>query len=158
MEFVIISVGKLKDKAIRLLVEEYGKWLRKYSKVTLIEVKDEGEVKNASEEDLEILREKEAEQIRKHLKTGYKVALAIEGKSFTSENFALEIERVKTYHSSKIYFIIGGSYGMSKTLKKEMDLLISFSEFTFPHQLMRVILLEQLFRSMKILNNEPYHK
>lgn len=158
MEFVIISVGKLKDKALKLLVDEYRKWLTKYSKVTLIEVKDEAEVKNASEEDLEILREKEADSIRKHLKPGYKVALAIEGKSFTSEDFAVEIERIRTYNASKIYFVIGGSYGISKMLKKEMDLLISFSEFTFPHQLMRVILLEQLFRGMKILNNEPYHK
>ena len=157
MECVLLTVGKIKDKALKLLIENYTKNLQKFTKLTIIEVKDEPEVKNASEEDLEILREKEAESLRKHIKTGYKIALAIEGKTFTSEALALEIEKIKTYHSSKLYFLIGGSYGISKSLKKEMDLLLSFSELTFPHQLMRVILLEQLFRSMKILNGEPYH-
>ena len=158
MEIRIISVGKLKDKALQSLVENYRKMLSKYTKITLLEVKDEAEVKNATTKDIDSLLEKEAEQVKKQLKPGYTIALAIEGKMFGSEELANQIEHIKTYKNSTINFLIGGSYGLSESLKKEANMLISFSPLTFPHQLMRVILLEQLFRSMKILNNEPYHK
>ncbi len=158
MEICIVAVGKIKEKSLKMLIEDYSKRLRKYAKLSIIEVKDQPEKKNASIEDLNQLREVEATKIREHIKDGYKIALAIEGNSYSSEGFSKMIEDVKTYYGSRMYFIIGGSYGLSDSLKKEMDRLVSFSMFTFPHQLMRLILLEQLFRSMKISNNEPYHK
>ena len=158
MEIIVIAVGRIKDKAMKSLIDEYSKRLRRYSKLTIIEVKDQPEPNNASAEDIAKLREVEADRVREHLKDGYKIALAIEGKTFTSESFSEHIEKIKTYHSSRVYFIIGGSYGLSDSLKKEIDDMLSFSSFTYPHQLIRVILLEQLFRAMKINNNEPYHK
>ena len=136
----------------------YTKRISKYATLELLEVKDEHAPENLSEKDMEIVKEKEAERILSKIKDSYIVSLAIEGTPYSSEQLAEKIEHIKTYNSSNITFIIGGSLGLSESIIKKSDLLLSFSNLTFPHQLMKLILLEQLYRSFRINNNEPYHK
>jgi 23S rRNA (pseudouridine1915-N3)-methyltransferase len=158
MKITIITVGKLKEKYLINGINEYAKRLSKYCKLDLIEVNDEHAPENLSEKDIEIIKNKEAERIQNKLKDSYIISLAIEGKQLTSEDLASQIEQIKTYHNSHITFIIGGSLGLSDNIKKQSNLLLSFSKMTFPHQLMKLILLEQIYRSFRINNNEPYHK
>jgi 23S rRNA (pseudouridine1915-N3)-methyltransferase len=158
MKITIITVGKLKEKYLVEGIKEYAKRLGKYTKLDLIEVKDEHAPENISDKDKEIIMEKEADRILQKLKDSYIISLAIEGKQVTSIELAHTIEDIKTYHSSHITFIIGGSLGLSKTIKQKSNQLLSFSKMTFPHQLMKLILLEQIYRSFRINNNEPYHK
>jgi 23S rRNA (pseudouridine1915-N3)-methyltransferase len=158
MDVQIICVGKLKEKYLVNGIKEYVKRLSKYTKVTIKEVNDVMAPESLSEKEQELVKEEEAEKIRKQIKDSFVIALAIEGKMLDSIELAKEIERIQTYLSSRITFLIGGSLGLSKSLLKEANLLLSFSKMTFPHQMMRLILLEQIYRSFRILNNEPYHK
>jgi 23S rRNA (pseudouridine1915-N3)-methyltransferase len=158
MKITIITVGKLKEKYLKEGIKEYTKRLSKYTKLEIIEVKDEHAPENLSDKDKENIMSIEAERIQKRIKDSYIISLAIEGNQITSEKLASKIEEIKTYHNSHITFIIGGSLGLSTSIKKQSNMLLSFSKMTFPHQLMKLILLEQIYRSFRINNNEPYHK
>lgn len=158
MKITIITVGKLKEKYLVEGIKEYAKRLSKYTKLDLIEVKDEHAPENLSQKDNDIITGKEAERINQKLKDSFIISLALEGKQLSSEELASKIENIKTYHNSHITFIIGGSLGLSDSIKKKSNFLLSFSPMTFPHQLMKLILLEQIYRSFRINNNEPYHK
>lgn len=157
----LICVGKIKEKAISDLIFEYCKRLSKYCKLEIIEITDEKIPTNASPADEEAIKYKESNRIiEKISKIGKStlILLDLNGKSYTSEEFSKELSDISTYESSTITFIIGGSLGFSDELRSMIDRKISFSKMTFPHQLFRVFLLEQLFRSFKIQNNETYHK
>lgn len=148
----IITVGALKEKYLKDAIEEYQKRLRKYTELELIEVKDEGLLPPMQ------AMEKEGEKIKKHIsEKDYIITLEIEGKQFTSEEFSKKIEDIQMINSN-ITFIIGGSYGIDRNIKERAKLHLSFSKMTFPHQLFRVLLLEQIYRAFKIMNNESYHK
>lgn len=148
----IICVGKLKEKYLKEAEEEYLKRLKKYTNIELIELQD------AAIDDEKIALEKEKEQILKYIKPKeYLITLEIEGKELSSTELAEKID--KTFiTNSDITFIIGGSYGIHPNIKELSNFKLSFSKMTFPHQLFRILLLEQIFRSYKILNNEKYHK
>ena len=148
----LITVGSIKEKYLKDAIEEYSKRLSKYTKLEIIEVKDEGLVEPSKSIILE------EEKILKHISDkDYIVTLEIEGKQLTSEEFAEKLDRIQL-ESSNITFIIGGSYGLSQNIKDKSKLHLSFSKMTFPHQLFRVLLLEQIYRAFKINNNESYHK
>ena len=148
----IITVGYIKEKYIKEAIEEYKKRLRKYTNLEIIEVKDEGFVEKTK------AIAKEKEKILKHISDrDYIITLEIEAKEYTSVEFAEKLRTIQI-ENSNIVFIIGGSYGLSEEIKKMSKMHLSFSKMTFPHQLFRVILLEQIYRSYKINNNESYHK
>lgn len=148
----IICIGKIKEKYLKDAIEDYKKRLSKYTKLEIIELKDE------ANPNPKIALEQEKEKIKNHLKeTDNIVLLDIKGKEYTSEELAQFINKELTYQSN-ITFIIGSSHGLDEEIKKLTTKKISFSPLTFPHQLFRVILLEQIYRSFKILNNETYHK
>ena len=148
----IITVGSLKEKYLKDAIEEYSKRLKKYTNLEIIEVKDEGLVNEQKAIELE------AEKIKKYIsERDYIITLEIEGKEYTSTEFAKKIEQIQI-ENSNIVFIIGGSYGISEDIKEKARLHLSFSKMTFPHQLFRVMLLEQIYRAYKIMNNEKYHK
>lgn len=148
----IITVGFLKEKYLRDAVEEYSKRIKKYTNLQIIELKDEGIL----EKNKAILVE--GEKILQNIKEKeYVITLEIEGNSLSSEKFAEKIDKTFLINSN-ITFIIGGSYGLSKEVKNRANYSLSFSKMTFPHQLFRIMLLEQIYRSFKINNNESYHK
>ena len=148
----IITVGQIKEKYLQDAINEYKKRLSKYTNIEVIEVKDEGLVEEVKAIKLE------AEKIKKHINDrDYIVTLEIEGKQMTSVEFANKIDNI-LIEKSNIDFIIGGSYGLSDDIKNMSRLHLSFSKMTFPHQLFRVLLLEQIYRAYKINNNESYHK
>lgn len=148
----IITVGSIKEKYLKDAIEEYTKRLSKYTNLEIIEVKDEGLVEKQKTLILE------EEKILKHINDrDYIITLEIEGKELTSEEFAKKIDKI-SFETSNITFIIGGSYGLSDNIKRKSRWHLSFSKMTFPHQLFRVILLEQIYRAYKINNNESYHK
>ena len=147
----IICVGKIKEKYLRDETYEYIKRLSKYTKLEIVELPD-------VDYDLKKTLEVERDSILKNIKSSdYNILLDIEGKEFTSVDFANNLDKT-LMHSSNINFIIGGSYGVHDDIRKVSNDRISFSKLTFPHQLFRVILLEQIYRSFKIVNNEEYHK
>lgn len=159
MKISIICVGKLKEKYWNLAIDEYSKRLSKYIKLEIIEVPDEKAPETMSLAEEEIVKKKEGERILKNIKDdAYCVALAIDGKNFSSEELADFIEKTTLRGVSHIVFIIGGSLGLSKEVMNRANYYLSFSKMTFPHQMMRVILLEQIYRAIKINRNEPYHK
>lgn len=148
----IITVGQIKEKYLQDAISEYKKRLSKYTNIEVIEVKDEGLVEEVKAIKLE------ADKIKKHINDrDYIVTLEIEGKQMTSVEFANKIDNI-LIENSNIDFIIGGSYGLSDDIKNMSRLHLSFSKMTFPHQLFRVLLLEQIYRAYKINNNESYHK
>ncbi len=147
MKITVICAGRLKEAYFADAVSEYVKRLSRYTVTEIAEVADGPDMKA------------EAERIIKRIPEGaFIITLEIEGRQYTSEEFASRLERLKTDGISHFVFIIGGSDGLDESVKKRSDLSLSFSKFTFPHMLMRVILLEQIYRAMKIINNEPYHK
>ena len=159
MNIQIISVGKLKEKYLKMGIEEYVKRLGSYTKVDLIEVADEKAPEQLSEADMEIVKKKEGERILAKLNEGtYVIALAIDGKMKTSEEMARDIESLMTYGKSKIAFVIGGSLGLHNDVLKRADEKQSFGKMTLPHQLMKLVLVEQVYRSFRIMKGEPYHK
>lgn len=159
MNISIVTVGKLKEKYLKQGIEEYLKRLSAYAKVEIIEVADEKAPETLSESEMEQVKQKEGERILAKLHPDtHVIALAIEGKMYTSEQFSAHIDQLATYGKSKIAFIIGGSLGLSSQVLKRADETLSFSKMTFPHQLMRLILLEQVYRVFRIMKGEPYHK
>ncbi|WAA12266.1 23S rRNA (pseudouridine(1915)-N(3))-methyltransferase RlmH [Fervidibacillus halotolerans] len=159
MKITIITVGKLKEKYLKQAVDEYAKRLSSYVKIEIVEVSDEKAPENMTEGEKEIVKRKEGERILAKLAPdAYVIALAIEGKMKSSETFATNLEQLFIRGKSHIAFIIGGSLGLSDEVMKRANESLSFSKMTFPHQLMRVILLEQLYRAFRIMRNEPYHK
>ena len=159
MKITLITVGKIKEKYLKDAIEEYQKRLGAYCKLEIVEVADEKTPDNASEVVEEQIRRKEGERILKYIKDdAYVITLEINGKQLSSEELADKIEELGVRGTSHIMFIIGGSIGLGKEVMKRSDYALSFSKMTFPHQLMRVILLEQVYRGYRIMNGEPYHK
>lgn len=159
MKITIVTVGKIKEKYLKDAIAEYSKRLSKYCKLEIIEVADEKTPDNASAVVEEQIRSKEAERILKYVKEdAYMITLEIHGKQLTSEELADKIEKLGVQGTSHIMLIIGGSIGLGEEVLKRSDFALSFSKMTFPHQLMRVILLEQIYRSYRIISGEPYHK
>lgn len=159
MNISIITVGKLKEKYIKDAVAEYSKRLQRYCTLDIVEVADEKAPENLSGAEEEQIQNREGQSILKHIKEDmYVVALCIDGKMLTSEKLAQFIDGLAINGKSKLTFVIGGSLGLSKEVQKRADFRLSFSPMTFPHQLMRVILLEQVYRGFRIMKGEPYHK
>ena len=159
MKITLITVGKIKEKYLKDAITEYSKRLSRYCKLEIFEVAVEKTPDNASETVEDGIRDKEGERILKYVRDdAYVVTLEIEGKLLTSEELAKKIENLGIQGTSHIIFIIGGSIGLGKEVLKRSDYALSFSKMTFPHQLMRVILLEQIYRSYRIISHEPYHK
>ena len=159
MNIKIITVGKIKEKFYRDAILEYSKRLSSYCKLNIIEVNDEMTKENASANEVNIVLRKEGERILKAISGNeYIIALAINGKKLDSIEFANKINDLGIHSNSNICFIIGGSLGLCDDVLKKANMKLSFSDMTFPHQLMRVILLEQIYRAFRINNNEPYHK
>lgn len=159
MRITLITVGKIKEKYLDAAISEYAKRLSRYCKLELIQVADEKTPDRASGAEEMQIKAKEGERILAHVRDGACViALAIDGKELSSEELASYLENLGVTGTSHIQFIIGGSLGLSEQVLKRADFRLSFSRMTFPHQLMRVILLEQIYRSYRIMNGEPYHK
>lgn len=159
MKITVISVGKIKEKYFTDAIAEYAKRLSRYCKLEIIEVPDEKTPDGASEALENQIKEKEGERIlAKVPDSAHVVALAIEGKQLDSEELADKMEKWNVSGISHLVFIIGGSLGLTPKVLNRADFKLSFSKMTFPHQLMRVVLLEQIYRSFRIRNNEPYHK
>lgn len=158
MKVSIICVGKIKEKYFTMAIDEYSKRLSKYIKLNIIELPDEKAPENLSVVDEENIKLKEGEKILKNIKDEFVVALCIDGKQLDSLELANFIQNNRNKGISHIYFIIGGSLGLHKNVIDRANFKLSFSKMTFPHQLMRVILLEQIYRTERILKNEPYHK
>lgn len=159
MKITVITVGKIKEKYLKDAIAEYSKRLSRYCKLEILEVADEKTPDGASETVEESIRDKEGERILKLAKDdSYVITLEIGGKMLTSEELSDKMEALGIQGQSHLTFIIGGSIGLGKEVLKRSDYALSFSKMTFPHQLMRVILLEQIYRSYRIINNEPYHK
>ncbi|MFD1928347.1 23S rRNA (pseudouridine(1915)-N(3))-methyltransferase RlmH [Sporosarcina siberiensis] len=159
MNITIVTVGKLKEKYLKMGIEEFTKRLGAYAKVTIIEVPDEKAPESLSDADMEIVKKKEGERILSKIGAdAYVVALAIDGKMKTSEQLAADMESLMTYGRSKVAFVIGGSLGLHTDVLKRADELLSFSKMTFPHQMMKLILVEQIYRAFRIMKGEPYHK
>jgi len=155
----IITVGKLKEKYLKQGIEEYLKRLTTYAKVEMIEVADEKAPEELSGLEMVQVKQKEGERIlAKISQDTYVIALAIQGKLASSEELADSLDKLATYGKSKIAFVIGGSLGLSEDVIKRSNEQLSFSRMTFPHQLMRLILVEQIYRAFRINRNEPYHK
>lgn len=159
MNISIITVGKLKEKYLKQGIEEYLKRLTPYAKVEIIELPDEKAPETLSDIEMIQIKDKEGERILSKVHPdAYVIALAIEGKMKTSEELADSIDKLGTYGKSKLAFIIGGSLGLSQNVMNRSDEALSFSKMTFPHQLMRLILVEQVYRAYRIMRGEPYHK
>lgn len=159
MNIQIISVGKLKEKYLKLGIDEYTKRLSSYAKIDLVEVPDEKAPENLSEADMEIVKKKEGERILAKIGADtYVIALAIDGKMKSSEQLASDVESLMTYGKSKIAFVIGGSLGLHEEVLKRADEKLSFGKMTLPHQLMKLVLVEQIYRAFRIIKGEPYHK
>ena len=159
LKITLITVGKIKEKYLRDAIAEYTKRLNKYCKLEIIEVADEKTPDQASGTVEENIRTKEGERILKYIRDDmYVITLEIAGKMLSSEEFAEKVETLGIQGKSSIAFVIGGSIGLGKEVLKRSDFALSFSKMTFPHQLMRVVLLEQVYRAYRIINGEPYHK
>ena len=159
MNIKIIGVGKLKEKYLVQAMQEYLKRLQAYAKVEVIELADEKAPENLSETQMMQIKDKEGERILAKIKDQeYVIALAIEGKNPSSEAFAQKIENLGIQGKSQLVFVIGGSLGLSPSVMQRSNVQISFGKMTFPHQLMRVMLTEQIYRAFRIIHNQPYHK
>ncbi|WP_394525354.1 23S rRNA (pseudouridine(1915)-N(3))-methyltransferase RlmH [Lacrimispora sp. JR3] len=159
MRITLVTVGKIKEKFFTDAIAEYTKRLSRYCKLDIVQVADEKTPDNASETVERQIKDKEGERILSSIKDGsYVVALAIEGEMLSSVKLSEKISALGVGGTSQIVFVIGGSLGLSETVLRRADYKLSFSPMTFPHQLMRVILLEQIYRSYRIMNGEPYHK
>lgn len=159
MKITIIGPGKLKEKYLKDGISEFSKRLTPYTKLEIIEVKDEKCPENLSHADMEIVKKKEAESILSKVDdSSYIVTLELEGKQLTSEELSKKIESITINGYSHITFIIGGSLGLHQSVRERSHFKLCFSKMTFPHQLMKLILIEQIYRSFRIMRNEPYHK
>ena len=159
MNITIISVGKIKEKFMRDAVAEYTKRLSKYCKLSFAEVSDKKAPENLSlKEEIQIKKSEGGDILKKIKETQYVIVLDIEGKQLTSEELSRKIDSLALSGKSDLAFVIGGSLGLSQAVLNRADFKLSFSKMTFPHQLMKVILLEQIYSRLSIRKNEPYHK
>ena len=159
MRISIVCVGKIKEKYLKLGIDEFSKRLSKYCKLEVIELDDEKAPENLSDKEMLMIKEKEGKKILSKIKdNAHVIALAIDGKNLSSEELAETIDNLGVRGTSHIVFVIGGSLGLSDEVLKRANYKLSFSKMTFPHQLMRLILLEQVYRAYRINNGEPYHK
>jgi len=159
VNITIVTVGKLKEKYLKMGMDEYLKRLSSYAKVETIEVPDEKAPENLSEADMEIVKRKEGERILSKINPDtYVIALALDGKMKTSEQMAADLDKLMTYGKSKVAFVIGGSLGLHSDVLNRADEKLCFGKMTLPHQLMKLVLLEQIYRSFRIIKGEPYHK
>lgn len=159
MNITLVTVGKIKETYLRDALHEYKKRLTKYCHIKIIEVADEKVLENASEKEKEKAKEKEGEGILKSLKEeAFIITLEIQGEMLDSVELSEKMQSLFVNGYSHIQFVIGGSLGLSKSVIKKGNLHLSFSKMTFPHQLMRVLLLEQIYRGFRIIHGEPYHK
>ncbi|MBM7716841.1 23S rRNA (pseudouridine(1915)-N(3))-methyltransferase RlmH [Siminovitchia sp. FSL H7-0308] len=159
MNITIISVGKLKEKYLKQGIDEYLKRLTAYAKLNIIELPDEKAPENLSPTQMEQIKKKEGDRILSKISpNAHVIALSIEGTMKSSEELAARFDYLATTGKSKIVFVIGGSLGLSAEVMKRADEALSFSKMTFPHQLMRLILVEQVYRAFRIIKGEPYHK
>lgn len=159
MNITVIAPGKIKEKYFSDAIDEYSKRLKRYGKVEIVELKDEAIPDSPSEKEKELILSKEGERIKEKIPQGsYVVALCVEGKQKSSEELASLFKTVSLNGKSRITFVIGGSLGLSQEIKNLADLRLGFSKMTFPHKLMRVILLEQIYRAFTICEGKTYHK
>ncbi|MGL4875875.1 MAG: 23S rRNA (pseudouridine(1915)-N(3))-methyltransferase RlmH [Clostridium sp.] len=159
MNITLITVGKLKEKYLKQAIDEYSKRLSRYCKLEIIELADEKTPDNASEKEELQIKEKEGKAILSKIKeNAFVIAMDLGGKNLTSEEFSKFIEQQGVIGNSNIVFLIGGSLGLSDEVKKRANYKLCFSKMTFPHQLFRVMLLEQVYRGYRIMKGEPYHK
>ena len=159
MKITVLCVGKIKEKYFTLGIDEYAKRLSRYCKLEIIEVPDEKTPDNASENEELQIKAKEGDKILRYIKdNAYVIALAIEGKMLTSEELSEKMEQLGINGDSNVVFVIGGSLGLDKRILDRADYKLSFSKMTFPHQMMRMVLLEQVYRGYRIMKGEPYHK
>lgn len=159
MKITVLCVGKIKEKYFTLGIDEYAKRLSRYCKLEIIEVPDEKTPDNASENEELQIKAKEGDKLLRYIKdNAYVIALAIEGKMLTSEELSEKMEQLGINGDSNVVFVIGGSLGLDKRILDRVDYKLSFSKMTFPHQMMRMVLLEQVYRGYRIMKGEPYHK
>lgn len=159
LKITILTVGKIKEKYLKDAVAEYTKRLSRYCRLEIIEVIDEKTPDNASAAVEEMIRQKEAERLMKYIRDdAFVITLEINGNMLDSVSFAQKIEQLAINGKSHLIFVIGGSIGLGSEILKRSDFALSFSSMTFPHQLMRVILLEQIYRGYRIIEGAPYHK
>ncbi|KYG89842.1 23S rRNA (pseudouridine(1915)-N(3))-methyltransferase RlmH [Metasolibacillus sp. FSL H7-0170] len=159
MNITIISVGKLKEKYLKMGIDEYAKRLSSYAKIDFIEVPDEKAPEQLSDAEMELVKKKEGERILSKIQDGtHVIALALDGKMKTSEEMATDLDALMTYGKSKVAFVIGGSLGLHTDVLKRADEKLCFGKMTLPHQLMKLVLVEQIYRSFRIIKGEPYHK
>ncbi|MDQ0215378.1 23S rRNA (pseudouridine1915-N3)-methyltransferase [Oikeobacillus pervagus] len=159
MNISIVTVGKLKEKYLKQGIDEYLKRLSAYAKINIIELPDEKAPENLSAVEMTQIKQKEGARILAKISDDtHVIALAIQGKMKTSEELASTLDQLATYGKSKLAFVIGGSLGLSEEVMKRANESLSFSKMTFPHQLMRLILVEQVYRAFRIVRGEPYHK
>ncbi|MFI8687847.1 23S rRNA (pseudouridine(1915)-N(3))-methyltransferase RlmH [Rossellomorea sp. NPDC077527] len=159
MNITIVTVGKLKEKYLKQGISEYVKRLGAYAKIDIVELADEKAPEVLSDSEMEQVKNKEGERILSKISQDHHViALAIQGKMRSSEELADNLDKLATYGKSKVAFVIGGSLGLSDDVIKRANETLSFSKMTFPHQLMRLILVEQIYRAFRINRGEPYHK
>ena len=159
MRISIVCVGKIKEKYLKLGIDEFSKRLSKYCKLEVIELDDEKAPENLSDKEMLMIKYKEGNKILSKIKdNSYVIALAIDGENLSSEELAETIDKLGVRGTSHIVFVIGGSLGLSDEVLRRANYKLSFSKMTFPHQLMRLILLEQIYRAYRINNGEPYHK
>lgn len=159
MNIKVVCVGRIKEKYIQDGIREFSKRLSRYCNLDIIEINDEKAPENLSEKEMEIVKSKEGEKVLGKIpQNAYVISLVIEGKQLTSEDLAGQIENLMVSGTSDICFVIGGSLGLSNDVINRSNYKLSFSKMTFPHQLMRLILLEQIYRGFRIMKGEPYHK
>jgi len=159
LKITVLCVGKIKEKYFTLGIDEYAKRLSRYCKLEIIEVPDEKTPDNASENEELQIKAKEGDKLLRYIKdNAYVIALAIEGKMLTSEELSEKMEQLGINGDSNVVFIIGGSLGLDMRILDRADYKLSFSKMTFPHQMMRMVLLEQVYRGYRIMKGEPYHK
>jgi len=159
MRISVVCVGKIKEKYLKLGIDEFSKRLSKYCKLEVIELDDEKAPENLSDKEMMMIKEKEGKKILSKIKdNSHVIALAIDGKNLSSEELADTIDNLGVRGTSHIVFVIGCSLGLSDDVIRRANYKLSFSKMTFPHQLMRLILLEQVYRAYRINNGEPYHK
>lgn len=159
MKITVLAVGKIKEAYFKAAIAEYMKRLGRYCRLEIIETADEKTKQEASPALEDSIRAKEGERLLRYLSDdAFVITLEIQGKQMTSEALAHKIEQLEISGTSHIIFVVGGSIGLGTAVLARSDLALSFSKMTFPHQLMRVILLEQVYRSFRIIQGEPYHK
>lgn len=159
MKITLVTVGKIKEKYFRDALAEYEKRLSRYCKLEIISVEDEKTPDGAGKALEEQIKKKEAQRLLRYIREdAYVITLEIGGKMYDSEGFSGMIEQLGVGGHGHIQFVIGGSLGLHEDVTERADLAVSFSKMTFPHQLMRVILLEQIYRAYRIIHREPYHK